>query len=81
MGASSACNTTIHGRVAPLQQSLNAVYAAALVCFRTCFAAQNWVLRDDSLSWQNDAFRCQLLLQELPCLIYYSRINCTRSYL
>ena len=28
------------------------------------------VLRDASLSWQNYAFRCQLLLQELPCLIY-----------
>ena len=58
------------GRVAPLQQSLNAVYAAALGCFRTGFAAQNWVLRDASLSWQNGAFRCQLLLQELPCPIF-----------
>jgi hypothetical protein len=38
------------------QQSLNAVYAAALGCFRTGFAAQNWVLRDASLSWQNYAF-------------------------
>jgi hypothetical protein len=57
-------------RVAPWQQSLNAVYAAALCCFRTCFAAQNRVLRDASLSWQNDAFRCQLLLRELPCLYF-----------
>ena len=28
------------------------------------------VLRDASLSWQNDAFRCQLLLRELPCLYF-----------
>ena len=57
----------LDGGVAPWQQSLNAVYAATLVCFRTCFASQNLVLRDASLSWQNEAFRCQLLLRELLC--------------
>ena len=63
------------GRVAPLQQSLNAVYAAALGCFAHILLRKIRVLRDASLSWQNCAFSANCCGRSYSAIIFCLRVS------